>query len=248
VVEGARLESVYTGNRIAGSNPALSARAEAYATIISVMKLTKYEHACIVLEEANQKVIVDPGNFTQSLSDVSNVVALVITHEHMDHFEPRFIEQITQENPDVLIFVPEGLETTVDTDAVVHVVKAGDEHEVEPFTLKFYGAKHALIHKTIPQPSNIGVLINGTVYYPGDSFDTPDVRPSILLAPVSGPWLKIGETIDFIDEVKPQICIPTHNALQSEIATSLTEVWLRGVCKKHGITFQHLEPGASINC
>ncbi len=26
MVEGARLESVYTGNRIAGSNPALSAR------------------------------------------------------------------------------------------------------------------------------------------------------------------------------------------------------------------------------
>lgn len=214
------------------------------------MKLTKYEHACVVLEEAGQKLVIDPGSFTQSLTDVANVVALVITHEHMDHYEPRFIEQITLANPEVLIFVPEGLDLKFNTESggIVHAVHAGDEHEVESFILKFFGGKHALVHKSIPSPANIGVLINKEVYYPGDSFDQPDMSPKVLLAPVSGPWLKIGETIDFIDVVKPQVCIPTHNALQSEIGNSLTEAWLSGVCQKHNATFTHLTPGSTINC
>lgn len=214
------------------------------------MKLTKYEHACVVLEDKGQKVIIDPGSFTQTLQDVSNVVALVITHEHQDHFDLTQIEKITRENPEVLIFVPEGLDLQFDTEmgGIVHAVSAGDEHEVEPFTLKFFGGQHALIHKTLPRPANVGVLVNQTVYYPGDSFDKPDVRPKVLLTPVSAPWLKIGESIDFVDTVKPEVCIPTHNALNSEIGNSLTEVWLQGVCGKHGVKFCHLTPGETIDC
>jgi L-ascorbate metabolism protein UlaG (beta-lactamase superfamily) len=213
------------------------------------MQLTKYEHACVVLTEAGQKVIIDPGNFTQSLSDVSDVVAVVITHQHADHFEPRYIEQIAEANPNVVIFVPEGLDLQIEGDVVVHTVKAGDKHEVEPFTLAFFGGTHALIHSTIPRINNVGVLVNDTVYYPGDSFDLPGTsHPKVLLAPVSGPWLKIGETIDFIDQTQPQICIPTHNALLSEVANSMTEQWLKGVCDKHHTLFTHLKPGDSITC
>ena len=211
------------------------------------MKLTKYEHACAVLEEQNQKVVIDPGSFTQSLSDLSNVVALVITHEHMDHFNTEWIEKLQQENPDMLIFTPEGLDLEIDSE-LTHAVTAGKEYEVGPFTLKFFGGTHAEIHHTIPRPSNTGVLVNGTVYYPGDSFDKPDTRPKVLLTPVSAPWLKMGEVIDFVDAVKPAVCVPTHNALNSEIATSLTEVWLKGVCEKHSIEFKHLAPGESIDC
>lgn len=214
------------------------------------MKLTKYEHSCVVLEDKGQKLVIDPGAFTQSLKDFSNIVALVITHEHPDHFDLAHIEQITRENPDVLIFVPEGLDLKFDDTmgGVVHAVSAGDEYEVAPFDLKFFGGQHALVHKTLPRPANIGLLINKTVYYPGDSFDQPDIQPKILLAPVSAPWLKIGETIDFVDAVKPKVCIPTHNALNSEIANSLTETWLQGVCEKHHIDFKHLSPGSTIDC
>jgi len=211
------------------------------------MKLTKYEHACVVLEEKDQKLIIDPGSFTQSLTDLSNVVALIITHEHMDHFDPTWIEKLQLENPDLLIFAPEGLDLEID-DELTHAVTAGAEHNVGPFDLKFFGGIHAQIHPSIPRPNNIGVLVNGTVYYGGDSFDKPDVQPKVLLTPVSAPWLKMGEVIDYVDAVKPKICVPTHNALNSEIATSLTEVWLKGVCQKHNITFNHLSPGDSIDC
>ncbi|HSD56388.1 MAG TPA: MBL fold metallo-hydrolase [Candidatus Saccharimonadales bacterium] len=211
------------------------------------MKLTKYEHACVVLEQDGQKIVIDPGSFTQGLQDLSNVAALIITHEHMDHFDQAWIEKLQQENPDLLIFTTDSLALEIDAE-LAHAVNAGAEHHVGPFDLKFFGERHAEIHKTIPRPSNVGVLINNTVYYGGDSFDKPDVQPKLLLTPVSAPWLKMGEVIDYVDAVKPQICVPTHNALNSEIATTLTEVWLKGVCEKHNIEFKHLTPGDSIDC
>ena len=42
VVEGARLESVYTGNRIEGSNPSLSARGMKKAFFLLKTKSTKF--------------------------------------------------------------------------------------------------------------------------------------------------------------------------------------------------------------
>lgn len=211
------------------------------------MKLTKYEHACVVLEDQGQKLVIDPGSFTQSLTDLTGVVALVITHEHMDHFNTEWIEKLQQENPDMLIFTPEGLDMEINAE-LTHAVTAGKEHEVGPFKLAFFGGTHAEIHHTIPRPNNIGIMVNDTVYYPGDSFEKPNKQPQVLLTPVSAPWLKMGEVIDFVDAVKPAICVPTHNALNSEIATSLTEVWLKGVCEKHHIEFKHLAPGMAIDC
>jgi L-ascorbate metabolism protein UlaG (beta-lactamase superfamily) len=211
------------------------------------MKLTKYEHACVVLEEQGKKLVIDPGAFCQSFTDASNVVALVITHEHPDHYEPRYIDLITKANPDVRIFAPADLAAKMG-DPNVAIMHDGSSASVEPFELKFYGEQHAEIHPTFTPPNNVGVLVNGTVYYPGDSFTLPEgMQPGVLLAPVSAPWLKIGETIDFIDAVRPKVVIPTHNALLSDIANTITEQWLKKTCEKHGTAYKHLNPGDSID-
>ena len=51
------------------------------------MKLTKYEHACFTIEAEGKLVVVDPGAFTTDLGTPENVVAIVVTHEHPDHFD-----------------------------------------------------------------------------------------------------------------------------------------------------------------
>lgn len=210
------------------------------------MKLTKYEHACVVLEEQGERLVIDPGAFTQSLDNFSSVVALVITHEHMDHYEPRFVDAIASANPAVHIFVPEDLGAQM-TAVKTTVVHGGDTATAGPFRLQFYGGQHAAIHPEFQMPNNIGVLVNGSVYYPGDSFTVPKgMHPQVLLAPVSAPWLKIGETIDFVEAVRPEVCLPTHNSLLSDIANSLTERWLQGVCERHHTSYNHLNPGESI--
>jgi L-ascorbate metabolism protein UlaG (beta-lactamase superfamily) len=210
------------------------------------MKLTKYVHACVVLEQEGKKVVIDPGAFIQNLPELTGVVALIITHEHADHFNPEHVRQIVAANPDVEIFAAEGIAEQLQTIDVAAAVP-GDSFTIAPFTIEFFGGKHAEIHGGKPDVANVGVLVNGKVYYPGDSFDKPNKTPEVLLLPTSGPWLKIGEVIDFIDAVKPtKLVIPTHNALQSELGESVAESWIREVPQKYGATFEHLGADETI--
>jgi L-ascorbate metabolism protein UlaG (beta-lactamase superfamily) len=41
------------------------------------MKITKYAHACLLIEEGNCKVIVDPGRYNKT-PDAMNVDAVLI--------------------------------------------------------------------------------------------------------------------------------------------------------------------------
>lgn len=209
------------------------------------MKLTKYNHACVVIKHEGEQVIIDPGVFVTALPDISNLSAVIITHQHPDHFSPEHVRSIVAANPNIEIFAAPGIADQLD-DIEVTTVVAGENAAAGAFTFRFFGSEHALIHKTIPRIANIGVLVNESIYYPGDSFEAPDCKPKVALTPTSGPWLKVGEVIDFLDKVQPGMCVPTHNALQSELGDSMLEQWLADVCNKHHIAFKHVPPGESI--
>jgi L-ascorbate metabolism protein UlaG (beta-lactamase superfamily) len=49
------------------------------------MKITKFGHACLELEENGQLLILDPGFYTQPIENRTDVQAIVITHIHDDH-------------------------------------------------------------------------------------------------------------------------------------------------------------------
>ena len=51
------------------------------------MRITKFGHACIRLEHDGKVVVVDPGMFTDPEA-VDGADAVVITHEHPDHYLP----------------------------------------------------------------------------------------------------------------------------------------------------------------
>ncbi|WP_343861781.1 MBL fold metallo-hydrolase, partial [Frigoribacterium faeni] len=55
---------------------------------VGVMRLTKLEHACLIIEKDGRRLVVDPGSFTSPLMDLQDVDAIVITHEHADHWTP----------------------------------------------------------------------------------------------------------------------------------------------------------------
>src|SRR3954471_7560361 len=102
------------------------------------MKLTKYEHACVVLEEQGKRLIIDPGEFTAAFGGTDNVVAVVVTHIHGDHFSQEHLDAIVAANPEVIVFTtPEVAQHWADPHATS--VKAGDEQPVGLFNLRFYG-------------------------------------------------------------------------------------------------------------
>ena len=209
------------------------------------MKITKHGHACLEVELDSQTLIIDPGSYTEELTGLSNVVAVVITHKHDDHCDEAKIAKIKKDNPAVQIFGTsevaarlEGLKVTT----VYH----GDYYEVGSFKLECFGDMHQIIHKSIPLIQNTAVLVNGYLYYAGDSYTPPDQKIKVLACPTSAPWLKIGDVMDYIQEVKPAICFPTHNALLSQLGHDLNNSRVKQVTEENGGEFKYLEVGQRL--
>ncbi len=211
------------------------------------MKLTKYEHACFTIEEDNKLLVVDPGVWTTDLGALENVVAIVITHEHADHFDPSALDAIISRSPDAVVYAHESITNQLNTAFMATPVSAGDVIEAVPFTLDFFGGKHAVIHSSIPVIANLGVMINDSVYYPGDSFTKPNKPVKALALPVTAPWMKIAEAMDYVSDVKPELAFPTHDAVASELGKQLPDRMIPAFMESYGGTYQRLTAPIEID-
>lgn len=203
------------------------------------MKLTKYEHACFTIEKDNQVLVVDPGNFSADFLPPENVVAIVITHQHGDHFDQEQIAAIIDKNPDASIISVGDVTPKIEV-FETKTVQAGDKITVGLFDLEFFGGTHALIHESIPPIANVGVLINDLLYYPGDSFTIPAKPVDTLAIPAAAPWMKIGEAMDFLTAVQPRLAFPTHDAILSAQGKELADALLGMTAEKCGTEYKRL--------
>lgn len=203
------------------------------------MKITKYEHACFVVEDSDQSLVVDPGGFTTDFVAPDNVVGIVITHEHADHLDETHLKAILQKNPGAVIVAHPDVTAQLDG-LKTHDALPNEGFKVGSFELEFFGGKHAVIFPDTPPISNLGVMINGRIYYPGDSFTLPERPVEILALPVAAPWLKIGETMEFLTAVKPKLAFPTHDAILSDVGKSLPDRMLPSVAQKVGAEYRRL--------
>ena len=211
------------------------------------MRLTKLEHAALVVEDSGDRLYVDPGKFTTPITESAGTVAVVITHQHDDHWTPEQLGRIVAANPDVRIFGPAGVAAAA-SGFPVETVAAGDEVEVGPFRLRFFGGKHAQIHPSIPIIDNVGVLVNDALYYGGDSFVVPTgVSVEVLAAPANAPWMKISESMDYLIAVAPRRAFPTHEMLLSRAGKDLSNARLRWAAEQGGGEYLPLEPGDAID-
>lgn len=203
----------------------------------------------MVFEMDGARLVLDPGSFTSPVDGLTDVVAVVITHEHADHWTPEQLARIIALNPEGRLF---GTEATVEqareqgVTRPIEPVVPGDVVTVGPFTLRFVGGRHAIIHSSIPQIDNVGVFINDTLYYPGDSFFVPDFTVPVLAAPASAPWMKTAETMDFILEIAPKRCVQSHEMVNSQIGNGMAKARMTWATEQGGGTFTWLEPGDSL--
>ncbi|KQR35007.1 MBL fold metallo-hydrolase [Curtobacterium sp. Leaf154] len=209
------------------------------------MEVTKLEHACQIITEGNTRLVLDPGNFTRPV-DVTGVVAVVVTHEHPDHVTPEQLHRILAADPDTMVFGPEGVRAALaDSGIAVEVVTDGDHRTVGPFELSFHGTRHQLIHSSVPIVDNTGVLVNGRLFHPGDSYTDPGVPVEVLAAPVGAPWLKVGEMMDAVAAIAPSRAYPIHEATLSDIGYDMHTGRLREAVEPAG-SLVVLRPGESL--
>jgi L-ascorbate metabolism protein UlaG (beta-lactamase superfamily) len=204
------------------------------------MKLTKHEHACFTLEKDGHLLVIDPGSFTKDFTPSDKIAGVVITHEHGDHFDPDMLARIYDRNPNsILISTQEVVDKMPDHPS--HIVKPGESLDIGPFDLEFFGGKHAIIHDTLPIIDNFGVLIDDEVYFPGDSFTLLNRPIDVLALPVSAPWLKISEVMDFFATVKPLLAFPTHDAILSDLGKQIIDDRLKAVAQSLGTEYRRID-------
>ncbi|MGB4778115.1 MBL fold metallo-hydrolase [Microbacterium sp.] len=210
------------------------------------MRVTKHEHACLRLESEGRQLIIDPGSFTLPLDDLHRLVAVVLTHEHPDHWTPEHLRRLRDYSPGVPVYAPAGA-AAVAAEFDPITVAPGDTVAVDPFTLTFHGGRHNVIHESIPVIDNVGVLVDDAFYYPGDSYAVPeDADVRLLAAPIGAPWLKIGEAMDFVLAARPRRAFGTHDMTLSRIGLDMHRARLKWATEQNGGEFVVLDPGESV--
>ncbi|TWV30611.1 MBL fold metallo-hydrolase [Streptomyces misionensis] len=215
------------------------------------MKLTKHAHACVTLEKGDTRLVIDPGTFTPEAAEaVARAHAVLITHEHFDHFDEKLVAAALEARPGLHVYgtaaVAAALGGHGGHGGRVHAVAAGDTFRVGALTATVHGHRHAPIHADIPCPDNVGYLLDdGAVYHPGDAYFVPDAPVRTLLLPTSGPWTKLGEAADFVRAVEPERVIQIHELMLSELGRRSTADLL-GEKGLTGLPIERPEPGTTV--
>ena len=228
-----------------GGGPSACAASGAGCLLVS-MRLTKFEHAALQLEKNGRRLFIDPGSFTTAITEAQNTVAVVITHEHADHWTPDQLRRILDASPDAVVYGPSGVVAAA-KDVPVVEVRAGEVVEAGPFRLQFFGGRHAVIHSSIPVVDNLGVVVDDTLFYPGDSFADPAQQIDLLAVPVGAPWMKIADAIDYVLSVKPKRAFATHEMVLSVAGKQMGHDRLRWATEQVGGEYHALEPGDSLD-
>lgn len=207
------------------------------------MKVTKLEHSGLLVENNGAFLVCDPVEIEQQLPAFGNVKAIVITHVHGDHFNPAIVSKIMSENPDVKVFTTEENAANIPGSAAV---TDGDLVNVEGFDLRFFGKDHASIIPGQVPCQNIGVVINGAIANPGDSFDMPPEKVQLLCVPISAPWCKVPESLEYLKSVRSKYAIAFHDAILSEFGSMISNNWLKSTSADLGVDYRVLKPGESM--
>ena len=183
------------------------------------MKLTKKAHACIRLERDGRTLVIDPGIFSEQDSAVG-ADAILVTHEHPDHFDEGRLRAGLEANPGAELWTLRSVAEQISAafPGRVHTVGHGDTFTAAGFDVQVHGELHAVIHPDIPRVTNVGYLVAGSVFHPGDALTVPEHAVETLLLPVHAPWNKLSEVIDYVREVKPQRAFDIHDALLTELS------------------------------
>jgi L-ascorbate metabolism protein UlaG (beta-lactamase superfamily) len=188
------------------------------------MRLIKYTHACVRFESDAGVLVIDPGVFSEREA-LSGADAVLVTHEHMDHLLVDAVVEEHAQRPGLRVFTHAEVAPKLEAIApAVTAVAPGDAFEAAGFRVRAFGGIHAEIHADIPRVANLGYLVDELVYHPGDSLHVPaGTTVDTLLVPVSGPWLKSGEAIDFIRAVAPRQALAIHERLFNDTGLGLVD-------------------------
>ena len=166
---------------------------------------------------AGEKILYfDPINIEDEQHDAD---IIFITHEHFDHFEPKSIAKLKNDN--TVLVAPASMEKQIKAEsgvANVELWEPGSIHEMAGLQIETIPA-----YNLFPKPFHIkgknwqGYLVkmDGISYYIAGDTDVNDdikkVNCDVALIPIGGKFtMDRKQAADYITLIKPKAVIPTH--------------------------------------
>lgn len=205
------------------------------------MKITKYIHSCLLIEEPDRVALFDPGVMSTpvlGIDAISQLDDIFITHIHPDHIDIDFVESLFKKFPDVRI---------TSTNEVVELLRGrGITAQTNPPEgVTFFDSPHEDVKPLFDPPQEIGVHYRGVLSDPGDSHSFKETK-NILALPMTAPWGNNIRALNIALELKPQHILPIHDWHWRDEAREQAYDRFEKILGDQGITFHKLKTGDAI--
>lgn len=206
------------------------------------MRLTHFGHACVLVETDSSRLLFDPGTLSEGLEQIHDLDAVLVTHEHDDHVDLDRVRRLLAASPNAVLIADEATAASVAELAPrTRTVVPGDRVTVGGAVIDVLGGAHAPVYGDVPSCPNVAYLVDrGVFLHPGDSFVRPDSPVDVLALPISGPWLKLGDAIEYLRAVVPRVAVPIH---ERALASTDTHHELLGVFTPEETSFRPVALG-----
>ena len=188
------------------------------------MKITHLGHSCVLLEVADERILIDPGTFSD-VSGVRDATAALVTHQHPDHLDPGQLPGLLEANPQARILLePQSADLVAEVAGRhrdrLEGMPTGTTVRIGAVSVETVGQRHAFIHDFVPRIDNTGLVVRAdgepTVFHPGDALDAEPGHVDVLLVPVNAPWARVGDTVSFVRRIDPGRVVPIHDGLLND--------------------------------
>ncbi|MBY0376910.1 MBL fold metallo-hydrolase [Patescibacteria group bacterium] len=206
------------------------------------MKIKKLGHCCLVIETNGKRIMTDPGSFSVLQKEEKDIDLILYTHEHQDHYHLETLREVLKNNPNAKIITNTSVGKLLTAENIDFTkVEDGELFDFEGISIKGFGNLHAEIYETYGRVQNTGYMID-KLCFSGDAFEDPKMEVDILALPVTGPWMRIKDAIDYAKKLKPRIVFPVHDAHIHDWAEFIYRV-PANILKESNIEFKKLELG-----
>lgn len=208
------------------------------------MKVTKIGHCCLIVEIDGKRILTDPGAYSDGLDAITDIDAVLITHEHSDHIHVPSVKNILKQNPNASLYTNSGVKKILDNEEIVCTLHEGSgTRDVAGIAVEAFDCKHEEIFEDIGQVQNTAYFIGSQLFYPGDSFFNPEREVPVLALPVGGPWCTIGDAVRYALAVNPKKAFPVHDGIPRPNRIGSLHTIPQKVLAGHSIEFTPIVEG-----